>query len=139
MVCALSKSTTTGLSISALVTSAIGLILGILTVIARKKGKTAPKSLLGFLAVFYLATIALILASGFAVYGRSVAKCQDKKCRKDSLLRDGSGHHRHEGKDMSTGQIICVVVAMVLFFALAITICSRSSTDCLIFGLFFFR
>lgn len=136
MVCALSKSTTKGLSISALVTSAISLLLGILAVAARKKGRTAPKSLVGFLAVFYLATFALILAAGFAVYGRSVAKCQDKKWNQqgNSLLKN-SGHH-HDKNEKSTGEVICVIVALALFFGLAITICSRSGTDCLIFGLF---
>ncbi len=150
MVCALSKSTTKGLSISALASSALALLLGILAVVARKKGTNVPKALLGFLGLFYLATVALILASGFAIYGRSVAKCDVAKCdvttsdtnflstedkkKKEKFLQLQPSNH--DDNEDSTAHIIYTCVALVLFFALAITICSRSDDGCFLFVFF---
>ena len=82
MVCELSHSTTKGLSISSLVVAVLALMLGIVAVVSRKRGHVPSKTLLWFGLLFYLGAFALILASGFALYGRSVARCQRKKDQK---------------------------------------------------------
>lgn len=145
MVCPLSHSTTKGLSISALVLSVLTLVLGIVSVIARK-GMKGPKGMAGLAGLMVLATFALILASGFAVYGRSIAGCQkkrDRKAKQDmSVLRGSHSHSNHDDDSSSrsefseTSHLIMVGVAVALFLILGIVICSRSTEGCLLFGLF---
>lgn len=136
MVCQLSKSTTKGLSISSLVVSGLALILGIVAVVARKQGHTPGKTLLWFGLLFYLGAFALILASGFALYGRSVARCAAKKQRKKdddktSKLLTSSHHHDHHHDNESPAHIVYTCVALVLFFILLITLCATSTNGCL--------
>lgn len=141
MVCPLSHSTTKGLSISALVLSVLTLALGIASVIARK-GMKGPKGMAGLAGLMVLATFALILASGFAVYGRSISRCQKKRDRTYKLVLGGShSHSNHDDdsssrSDFSTSHLIMVGVAVALFLILGIVICSRSTEGCLLFGLF---
>ena len=132
MVCALSKSTTKGLSISALASSSLALLLGILAVVSRKKGSHSPKALVVFLVIFYLVTVALILASGFAVYGRSVAKCEDKKKTGKPLLNQSKPPPDNEKFEDSKDYIIFLCVSLAIFIVLTVVVCivSKSKEGC---------
>jgi len=142
MSCVPSKTVSHGLSISALVTSAVALVLGVLLVVARRKGQThgQSKAFVGFTALVYLAALALILASGFIIYGRKVASCQRKKDEKKSkkLLKHGPhdddyGHH-HE--DMSVTAQVLTIIGAVLILALLIVVCANFPFFCLILAIF---
>lgn len=142
MSCAPSKTVSHGLSISALVTSAVALVLGVLLVVARRKGQPhgQSKAFVGFTALVYLAALALILASGFIIYGRKVASCQRKKDHKKSkkLLKHGphdddDGHH-HE--DMSVTAQVLTIIGAVLILALLIAVCANFPFFCLILAIF---
>jgi hypothetical protein len=139
MVCELSHSTTKGLSIGALAASAVALCLGIGAVVAKRKGTNTTskgKCLLAFGSLFYLATFALILAAGFAIYGRSVAKCQKKRDKKRNKLLDSNHHHHDDDYDNSTDHIVYTAIALVFFLIIGVIVCARSNEGCLFFGLF---
>jgi len=131
MVCELSHSTTKGLSISSLVVAVLALMLGIVAVVSRKRGHVPSKTLLWFGLLFYLGAFALILASGFALYGRSVARCalQNKKKQPKPLLT--SSHHHHKDNE-SPAHIVYTCLATVFVFILLIILCATSTNTCLL-------
>lgn len=138
MVCELSHSTTKGLSISSLVVAAVALVLGVLAVMAHKQGHRPSKSVMWLGILFYLGAFALILSSGLALYGRSVARCARRKQKKDkkhtklSALESGSGGSGDDdGKDNeSTSHVIFTCLALALFFVLIIMLCASSPGMC---------